>query len=86
MAPPLRIDQGGPVARADAIVEYLEKVETSYKDGLEKLRIQYVQDPNSLSGHPVWPGLWPQIEAQIGLIKTALRQTANAAESEEVDV
>ncbi len=86
VAPPLRIDQGGPVARADAIVEYLEKVETSYKDGLEKLRIQYVQDPNSLSGHPVWPGLWPQIEAQIGLIKTALRQTANAAESEEVDV
>jgi hypothetical protein len=86
VAPPLRTDPGAPVARVEAIVEHLEKVETSYKDELERLRIQYIQDPNSLSDHPVWPGLWPQIEAQIGLIKSALRRTASAAESEDVDV
>ena len=86
VAPPLRTDPGSPGARVEAIVEHLENVETKYREDLEKLRIQYVRDPNSLSGHPVWPGLWPQIEAQIGLIKTALRQTASAAESEDVDV
>ena len=86
VAPPLRTDPGSPVARVDAIVEYLEKVENSYKDELEALRIAHIHDPNSLSDPPVWPGLWPQIEAQIGLIKSALRQAASVAEGDDVNV
>ncbi len=86
VARPLLTDPGGPGARVEAIVEHLDKVETSYRDELERLRIQHIQDPNSLSDHPVWPGLWPQIETQLALIKSALRRAASAAESEDVDV